>query len=161
MFGLNWIKNKTVYQNLLELKGISYTTAKKLCAFLGISTKTLFSDLSYHKLEQINLVLSVYSKKANPLPINKLSDLDPMFKPKCSVPGILKKTPLRAQTTNPKGCLHTPILNALNSWTKEHVATLVAINSYRGRRLKLGYPSKGQRTKSNASTASKLNKGRI
>lgn len=56
----------------------------------------MFSELSYHKLEQINLVLSVYSKKTNPLLINKLSDLDPMFKPKCKIGAdsqILKKVP--------------------------------------------------------------------
>lgn len=144
------------------MKGISYTTANKLCAFLGISKKTLFSDLSNHKLEQINLVLNIYSKKTNPLLINKLSDLDPMFKPKCLIGSESRQNrPQLALSRHSRSrCRHTPILNALNTWTKEHIYTLVSNNTYRGRRLKLGYPSKGQRTKSNACTASKLNKGR-
>jgi len=156
MFGLNWIKNKTVYLNLLEIKGISHSTAKKLCALLGISTKTQFSNLAHHKLEQLNLVLSSYAKRNHPLTLNSLSDLSSIFK------NFGEKNPSnRPSGQNLNTIKHSPIMGALDSWVKTSLTTLVEQNSYRGRRLKQGYPSKGQRTKTNAKTARKLNKGRV
>lgn len=43
----------------------------------------------------------------------------------------------------------------LNQKQLEDINTLININSYRGRRLKLGLPNRGQRTRSNARTARK------
>ncbi len=157
MFGLNWNKNKTVYLNLLEIKGISHTTANKLCALLGISTKTQLSKLAHHKLEQLNLVLSSFGKKNHPLTLNSLSDLFISL----PVVGLQSKQAIDNSQGKIDSIKHTPIMGALDSWVKTSLTTLVEQNSYRGRRLKQGYPSKGQRTKTNAKTARKLNKGRV
>lgn len=161
MFGLNWIKNKTVYLNLLEIKGISHSTAKKLCALLGISTKTQFSNLAHHKLEQLNLVLSSYAKRNHPLTLNSLSDLSSIFNFSFVCIANKRKISNRPSGQNLSTIKHSPIMGALDSWVKTSLTTLVEQNSYRGRRLKQGYPSKGQRTKTNAKTARKLNKGRV
>jgi ribosomal protein S13 len=47
---------------------------------------------------------------------------------------------------------------SLEEYEKTNITSLVATNTYRGRRLKLGYPSRGQRTRTNARTARRLNK---
>lgn len=288
------------------MKGISKTTAKKFCGFLGISSKTIYSDLAKHKMEQLNLVLNIYSKKNQPLLIGKLTDLDPNLgtKSRTALLNSVSAFPLgkarpsrdgvgkaegwglsqdcpslispdgtaeprggaalpKAKPHSPEGrsgakqsrlgfaetgekestkhskapvarfassgssqptpllfreilksrilfpfglrpsrfglasngllgifnsrlsrggsggiairresvkklqrkysycstkVKHVPILSSLESWTKDNIKTLITINSYRGRRFKYHYPTKGQRTRSNANTAYKLNR---
>lgn len=192
MFEFDWKKNKTVYRNLLGIKGISHTTAKKLCALLGISNNTLYSQLASHKIDLLNLLLNLYNKKTNVLTINSLSDLidstvsetpyNSPIPPKeekidlRSSKGFpsLTKSALGAETKGKKGqdvslrvekqwveegnMIHTPIQNSLNTLRKENILSLIHLNTYRGRRYKFGYPVKGQRTRSNARTARKLNR---
>lgn len=161
------------------MKGISYTTAKKFCAFLGISSKTLYSDLAKHKIEQLNLIFNIYSKKNQPQLIGTLTDLDSILGTKSRAALIPLKNNLQnnPKKGNPLGALrvksdirdsqfhfcssnfkHVPILTSLETWTKDNIKTLISINSYRGRRFKYNYPTKGQRTRSNANTAYKLNR---
>lgn len=49
----------------------------------------------------------------------------------------------------------TLIEDNLKQDIKNNISNLINTNSYRGRRLKMGYPSKGQRTRSNARTSRK------
>lgn len=46
----------------------------------------------------------------------------------------------------------------LKDYEKNIILNLISTNTYRGRRLKLGYPTRGQRTRTNARTARKLNR---
>jgi len=55
----------------------------------------------------------------------------------------------------------TPIEFALTQLNKKKIARLVELNTYRGRRHKQGYPVRGQRTRSNAQSARRLNKTRL
>jgi hypothetical protein len=58
--------NKSVLRNLLLIKGISKTLALKTCALLGISPNTPYSSLSPHKIDQLNLKLSLFRKNLTP-----------------------------------------------------------------------------------------------
>ncbi len=55
----------------------------------------------------------------------------------------------------------TPIEFALIQFNKKKILRLVELNTYRGRRHKQGYPVRGQRTRSNAQSAKRLNKTRL
>jgi ribosomal protein S13 len=50
------------------------------------------------------------------------------------------------------------IEDQLKDYIKNNIHNLIKINAYRGRRLKHGYPARGQRTRTNAHTAKRLNK---
>ena len=100
-----------MYLNLLEIKGISHTTANKLCALLGISTKTQLSKLAHHKLEQLNLVLSSFGKKNHPLTLNSLSDLFISL----PVVGLQSKQAIDNSQGKIDSIKHTPIMGALDS----------------------------------------------
>lgn len=190
MFEFNWKKNKTVYLNLLGIKGISHTTAKKLCALLGISHNTLYTQLANHKLDLLNLLLNLYNKKTNVLTINSLVDLIEFSSPKnvnfSLLPSVIsllphqkgsnshligkeekkggillldhKIIPSEKQWVEKGNMNHNPIQNSLDTLKKENIISLIQLNTYRGRRFKFGYPVKGQRTRSNAKTAHKLNR---
>jgi ribosomal protein S13 len=68
----------------------------------------------------------------------------------------LEKYTLRPGSVDP---LRNIVLNQdLRRKIQANIARLINIGSYRGRRHKYGFPVRGQRTQSNASTASKLNK---
>jgi small subunit ribosomal protein S13 len=53
---------------------------------------------------------------------------------------------------------HTPIITSLEEYKKEKIKILINLNTWRGRRYKQGYPVRGQRTRSNAKTARRLNR---
>lgn len=194
MFEFDWKLNKSVFRNLLRIRGISHTTAIKLCALLGISKKIKYSELSSHKLDQLQLLLSYYSKKSKVFSLNSLSDLNgsqriaPSFggqEPSVISP-ILATTGEQSKITETikpslgkwshvwvdtnqrwlgqpsvmlsQNMQHNPIMNSLDVLKRENILSLINLNTYRGRRFKFGYPVKGQRTRTNANTARKLNR---
>ncbi len=177
MFEIEWKGNKSVYRNLLQIKGVSKALSLKICALLGVSCNTIYSKLSSHKVDQLNQLLSIYRKKTSPFivkgsqrsleslgesPIENynywniytsVSDENNGHSPKLALPlesGAIDKAQLSS------GLLHTPILSNLDEFKKENIKMLINLNTYRGRRFKQGYPVKGQRTRSNARTARKL-----
>lgn len=151
MLEINWDLNKSVYINLLKIKGISHTTANKLCSLLGISKRTKYSELVPSKLDQLNLLLSFYKKKTYPFILNSLTDLDVNVKHN-------NKQEFIVGITKTNNIIHAPMESNLKEFNKTNLVNLVKINSYRGRRFKQGYPVKGQRTRCNGETARKLNK---
>ena len=120
--------------------------ALKICALLGISPNTVYSSLSSHKIDQLNQKLSFYRKLTTPFPVK--GTLAPLG----SDVGSLVKTVFS------NNILHSPILSNLDEFRKENIKILVSINTLRGKRLKLGFPVRGQRTRSNAKTANRLNR---
>ena len=68
---------------------------------------------------------------------------------------LQSKLPSRKFSSNIQ---HNPILSNLDEFKKDNIKILVSINTLRGRRLKQGFPVRGQRTRSNAKTAHKLNR---
>ncbi len=69
-----------MFRNLLQIKGISTATATKMCFLLGVSSNTIYSKLSTHKIDQLNLLLSIYKKKTSPFYFNALiHDVNSLF----------------------------------------------------------------------------------
>ena len=168
-----------MFRNLLEIKGISTTLALKICALLGISGNTIYSKLSPHKVDQLNLLLSLYRKKTSPflvtsnvvshsnLPLNQKEQLNKDYLMLGG--GRLLETHTTPDSTNEitnlvsfgkigEKILHSPILSSLDEFKKENIKILINLNALRGRRFKQGYPVRGQRTRSNAKTARRLNR---
>lgn len=139
-------------------------TAVKLCYFLGISINTKFIDLAPHKLDLLNTLLSFYNKLVlRPFLFNHITDLAArgLFNEnkKDSSSGIDSNLPRLFSLKNHLSLLyHTPILSNLNNFNNSNLLLLINLNTYRGRRYKLNYPVRGQRTRSNANTAYKLNR---
>ena len=143
MFEIEWKNKVSVYRNLLQIKGISHTLANKICALLGISTNTIYSNLAPHKIDKLNTWISFFRKKSTPI---NLGQLDPS--------GITEGSYVNKNEKITFG----PILENLEEFKKENIKILISLNALRGRRYKQGYPVRGQRTRSNAITAKKLNR---
>jgi len=98
-----------VFRNLLQIKGISTATATKMCFLLGISCNTIYSKLSTHKIDQLNLLLSIYKKKTSPFYFNALiQDVNSLFAP----PVFVALTPMgvkQAGTNTPVLPAHPPL----------------------------------------------------
>ena len=128
--GLSYIKmNKVnkVYYTLLLTKGIGPSLAKNICSYLGISPHSCFNSLSPEKLEGLSQVMG--------------------FLRRLSAPSLLPSTHLAVG----------PIDSLLTQFRDLNIAKLVDLNTFRGRRHKLGFPVRGQRTRSNGRTAKRLN----
>jgi|TARA_B110000305_G_C18941171_1_gene404035 small subunit ribosomal protein S13 len=125
---------KKVYYTLLQSKGIGPSLAKDICTYLGISPNSTYNSLSPEKLEGLGQVMGFLKR-------------------------LTVKSPL--PTSNTEVGLKTmfgPIDSLLIQFNKKNILKLVELNTYRGRRHKLGYPVRGQRTRSNGRTASRLNR---
>jgi small subunit ribosomal protein S13 len=158
-----------VFRNLLEIKGISTTLALKICALLGISGNTIYSKLSPHKVDQLNLLLSLYRKKTSPFLVTSnvvshsnvpLNQKEKQKKDYLMLPAneITNLEQLGGMAQMGEKILHSPILSSLDEFKKENIKILINLNALRGRRFKQGYPVRGQRTRSNAKTARRLNR---
>ena len=148
-----------MYRNLLQIRGISAATATKICFLLGISCSTVYSKLSTHKIDQLNLFLSIYKKKTSPFHFNVLiNDVNSLFlSPNSNPVGATPPNPIEVMGRKAQ-ILHSPILTNLDDFKKDNLKVLITLNTYRGRRFKNGYPVKGQRTRSNGATARRLNR---
>ena len=116
-----------VYYTLLQSKGIGPSLAKNICSYLGISPHSYYHSLSPEKLEGLNQVMG--------------------FLRRLSSPSLLPSTLI------PVG----PIDSLLTQFRVRNVSSLVDLNTFRGRRHKLSFPVRGQRTRSNGRTARRLN----
>ena len=117
-----------VYYTLLQSKGIGPSLAKNICIYLGISPHSCYNSLSPDKLEGLGQVMG--------------------FLRRLSAPSLLPSTHL------PVG----PIDSLLIQFRDRNISKLVELNTFRGRRHKLGFPVRGQRTRSNGRTARRLNR---
>lgn len=85
----------------------------------------------------------------------------------CNKLGIAQHTLLEHVTKEKKENLNKELMilrknntieTGLSTLIHENILKLISIHSQKGLRHKLGYPVRGQRTRSNAKTAKKLNK---
>jgi small subunit ribosomal protein S13 len=79
----------------------------------------------------------------------------------CDNLGISYKTKLGELSLDKKDILSKLSVRDLFLEQKSHINRLISIGAIRGLKLKLGLPNRGQRTRSNAKTAKKLNSKRI
>jgi small subunit ribosomal protein S13 len=143
-------------RNLLQIKGVSHTLALKICASLGISKDTIYSNLAPSKVDKLNVLISQYRKKTTPFTFvltHPTGSSDNSITPYGNYSSETKLEGNLEQTI-----LFNPILTSLDEFKKDNIKMLISLNALRGRRLKQGYPVRGQRTRSNARTAKKLNR---
>jgi ribosomal protein S13 len=105
-----------------------------MCALIGISPNTLYSNLLQHKRDQLNHLISKIKKNVSPFNLSNQGYIG-------------------AANVN-----FNPVLANLDEFRKKNVTNLITLNSHRGRRIKQGFPAHGQRTRSNAKTAKRLNR---
>jgi small subunit ribosomal protein S13 len=135
--------------------GIGPPTAARICARFQIHDRSRVRDLTPTQITQIASFLS--SPSTIPT-IPTLPLADALFKPPAAaspVPELswrqrvgLKKEPLK----------DLRIDTELRREVRENIAHHRLIGSYVGRRHAMGLPVRGQKTRSNAKTARKLNK---
>ncbi len=176
MFEIEWKKEKSVYRNLLKIKGISKTFATIVTALLGISKDTKYGELDQEKQEELNLCFANYKKKTAPFSIMnfaKNSLTQELNKLKRSESSELEKVQpdwVHLSNYSPnsinlveqeltKDRIATPILSSLDAFNSANIKMLINSGTLRGKRIKLGYPVRGQRTRSNGKTAKRLNRG--
>lgn len=120
------MKMNKVYYTLLQSKGIGPSIALNICIYLGISPNSSYNSLSPDKLEGLGQIMG--------------------FLRRLSSPSVLPSTDF------PVG----PIDSLLTQFRDRNISKLVDLNTFRGRRHKLGFPVRGQRTRSNARTARRV-----
>lgn len=132
-------RNKSVIYNLKLIQGINEFQAKKICDSLGISESTKGNQLRTQKEDELNRFVAKIRKIETPLsPTNE--------------------TGKRILIDKFGNLNFSPIGKNFINFRKKGVNRAISINSFKGRKLKLGLPARGQRTRSNANTAKKLNR---
>jgi small subunit ribosomal protein S13 len=138
-----------VYYKLIKYKGIGPTVALKICTHLGISLKSTYKDLSPEKLDNLNLLLGSLRKLSVPGSYST-----------SSLP-VAQQNMLTTKSHSIGSFNVSPIDFSLYLFDKKNIDKYISLNTYRGKRHKLGYPVRGQRTRSNARTARHINKPRF
>ena len=116
---------------LQQTKGIGPALAKQICLYLGVSIKTSYKMVNYEKIDQLNKLYGFLRKLNKPTLNKKIGSL-----------------------------IFSPIDSHLNLYIKEKILHTINQNNYKGKRHKLGFPVRGQRTRCNYKTARRLNKSR-
>jgi len=182
MFETRFNKSHSIYKNLLLIKGLGHYKINIMCKGLGINPQLRLKSLSKTHTEKLYTLLSKFKKQSHLDYV--LQDINHIFS---SSPGNYSRYIREQLLTHKldeinetliffmnKKATHTYlntfqevekkldrniiIDESLEEYEKTNITSLVATNAYRGRRLKLGYPSRGQRTRTNARTARRLNK---
>jgi ribosomal protein S13 len=172
----------TVLRNLLKIRGIGPTKAREICESVGISIFTIQEELSPARADRLSQTLVNIKKFTKPGPLRvplgaseaqkaPLGHGAPTSRHPLSGVGPLSESAVRGFSL-PKNPSSSPRLFLidmnLDLQVKESILRLVNVDCYRGRRRgaskKTGnllyaaaYPVRGQRTRSNAKTAKKLN----
>lgn len=129
MLEKNFKKEETLYKNLKTIKGISHSSAIKICQQLGLNYYIIYNNISKKKLNKLSSILT-----------------------------NLKRSTQSSDPTHVRVCRAKLIDRNLKLITKENINKLIELNTYRGKRIKYGYPANGQRTSSNAKTAKQTKK---
>ncbi|NP_696977.1 ribosomal protein S13 (mitochondrion) [Monosiga brevicollis] len=161
MYETRFKKNLSLYRNLLKIKGLGKFKIFNICQILGINPNIEYSKLSEHYIDELNLLLANIKKQdynsilenVNIDNTNTRINNKNIDKNKLNLYLFNKNSTFNKSTKN-----IVLIEENLNDYESSQINTLIQINALRGRRIKMGYPSKGQRTRSNAITAKRINK---
>lgn len=145
-----------VQHALTTFYGISRQTSAKLCARLQ-----LHGDLRVSQLSDAQITaLSAYLSSPGSIPALKPSKTSPYPGQKAEAPAAHPdKIPPSQRVSASEDPLRAIVLESdLRRQLRANIAHHRDIGTYRGRRHVQGLPVRGQRTQSNANTASKLNR---
>jgi len=173
-------KNLTVFKNLIKIKGLGNYRVNRICKILGVNPNRRWWELSKTHIENIYILLAKIKKQTDLQESNYLITIEEEkekgirekikkeenYKKNYAlskgfqlggqgIMALINKNPSKTG----KGVMM--IEENLSDYNKKKIIDLIASNSYRGRRIKNGYPVRGQRTRSNGKTARKLNKRRV
>ena len=124
---------------LTSFHGISHDTSRLICARLAFHERLVVSELSEPQINQLSALLSSPSTFMGPAPDSPKQGESLSLRHHNRLANLLTESDLRRQT-------------------RADIAHHRTIGSYRGRRHAMGMPVRGQRTKTNAKMAKKLNR---
>jgi len=149
LLGVYCPDHKPLIISLQAFYGIGAATAQRIADSLHLHRTCRASDLSESQVTQLSSLLSAASSSRTEAGGGEGGG------------EALVGIPLAAQTIpRSKGGLQgLQIETELRRFVLGKIEHLRAVGTYRGRRHNMGYPVRGQRTKNNAQTAKKLNRG--
>lgn len=142
---------KVLRYALRRFFGLSHATSSRLLARLSIPEKALVSSLTEEQVTALSAYLSAPSSSRPPAPT-------PVVPPNASEEvkaAAIKEAQQAAKKDDPMDNLL--IESDLRRSRKADINHLAHVGTYRGRRHAMGYPVRGQGTRSNAITARKMN----
>ncbi|AYO41078.1 37S ribosomal protein subunit sws2, mitochondrial [Malassezia restricta CBS 7877] len=150
--------HKLVRIALTNFYGISYDTARRLCARIRVHDQATVSSLTETQITELSAYLSSPSMIPAASPSQTRSTLHGSVPPSpaSSNPADLPPSQRPKSAMDP---LRSIVLEGdLRREVLANIAHHRSIGSYVGRRHAGGYPARGQRTQSNALTARRLNR---
>lgn len=203
--------NRTIYRNLLKIKGLGRSRTQKLLKILGWNKNIKVKDIDRKNMEKLLIILAKIKKQTSNMSTTLIEDFEQSntsstdlfirqliktnddYKITYSTSNTFqiggKGVMNMINTKNIVNTLHNFSLDVKHSpskdniiikgekkgkkerskeiwlieenlveFKKKNILNLIETNAHRGRRFKYGYPVKGQRTRSNANTAHKLNR---
>jgi small subunit ribosomal protein S13 len=148
---------------LTSFHGVGHSTAKLICARLAFHDRLAVSELTEPQLNQLSALLSSPSSFMGEAPSASSASTSSSASASSSTSPSLSGPP-KSQTQIARE--HDRLANLvtesdLRRSVRADIAHHRTVGSYRGRRHAMGLPVRGQRTKTNAMMAKKLNKSRV
>ncbi|KAK9897441.1 S13-like H2TH domain-containing protein [Cystobasidium minutum MCA 4210] len=141
VLGVNLPDRKLLKIALTSFHGISHNTSRLICARLGFHDRLLVSELTEPQINELSALLSS--------PQSYMS----------SHASSSESSNAAAGTSREYNQLSNLIIESdLRREVRANIQHHRTVGSYKGRRHAMGFPVRGQRTKSNAKTAKKLNR---
>lgn len=154
---------------LTSFHGVGHSTAKLICARLAFHDRLAVSELTEPQLNQLSALLSSPSSFMGEAPSGSASaststSTSSSSASTSSSSGLPAAGPPKSQTQIARE--HDRLANLvtesdLRRSVRADIAHHRTVGSYKGRRHAMGLPVRGQRTKTNAMMAKKLNKSRV
>lgn len=163
VLGVNLPDRKLVKIALTSFHGVGHSTAKLICARLAFHDRLAVSELTEPQLNQLSALLSSPSSFMGEAPSASASTSGSTSSSSTSSSSSSSGPPKSAtQIAREHDRLANLVTESdLRRSVRADIAHHRTVGSYRGRRHAMGLPVRGQRTKTNAMMAKKLNKSRV
>lgn len=132
---------------LTAFHGVGHSTSRLICARLGLHDRLHVSELTEPQINQLSALLSSPTSFMGEAPSSTPST-------SASTSGISATQQQREHDR----LANLVIESDLRKVVRDNISHHRAIGTYRGRRFAMQLPVRGQRTKTNAQTARKLNR---
>ncbi|KAK1924087.1 30s ribosomal protein s13 [Papiliotrema laurentii] len=152
LLGHHLADHKPVRIALKAFYGMGYQLSSRLLARLQIHHHCLVQELTEPQITALSSYLSSTATASRPAPT-------PLSTPPPPPKSILYTPPNKGKApAKPDPLDSLKIETDLKKSMLADIAHLREIGTYRGKRIAAGYPARGQRTKTNALTAGRLNR---
>jgi len=172
VLGVNLPDRRLVKIALTAFTGISHSTSRLICARLAFHDRLAVSDLTEPQINQLSALLSSPSTFMGPAPTASSSSAAATStanaassssttsddSPSSSSSSDRARQSLTQQIREHNRLANLVIESDLRRQVKNDILHHRTVGSYVGRRHAMGFPVRGQRTKTNAKTAKRLNR---